>query len=104
LQYNTADILNAIQEGQTAPQPQSPSNHRPDDRTLARYELLRQWRNSLAAERGVEPDVIISNHSLMDIARHNPRKMSTLTEIGVLGDWQRETYGKTLLNVLKNAP
>jgi ATP-dependent DNA helicase RecQ len=70
---------------------------------MLRYESLRQWRNDLAAQRGVEPDVIISNHTLMDIARYNPQTLQKLNQLGVLGDWQRETYGHTLLNVLKTA-
>lgn len=104
LRYNGNAILNAIKEGQTDRPPRHPSgNHRPDNNTLARYELLRQWRNNLAAERGVEPDVIINNNTLMDIARHNPKSLSTLTKMGVLGKWQQETYGKTLLKVLKTS-
>ena len=69
----------------------------------ARYEALRHWRNSIAAERGVEPDVIISNNILMDIARRNPKTLNTLTKMDVLGNWQFDTYGQTLLNVLKGA-
>lgn len=104
LQHDAQHILRAIYEGRTAPPPQYPSNHhRPDDETIARYEALRHWRNTLAAERGVEPDVIISNNALMDIARRNPKTLSTLTKMGVLGNWQFETYGQTLLNVLKRA-
>lgn len=104
LQHDAQHILRAIYEGRTAPPPQYPSNHhRPDDETIARYEALRHWRNTLAAERGVEPDVIISNNTLMDIARRNPKTLSTLTKMGVLGNWQFETYGQTLLNVLKRA-
>ena len=103
LQYNGPDILRTIREGRTAPYPQyqQPAHNGPDDRTLARYETLRKWRNNLAAQRGVEPDVIISNHNLMDIARRNPKSLNALTKMGVLGDWQFETYGKTLLKVLK---
>jgi ribonuclease D len=103
LQHNTTDILEAIQQGQAAPHPHTPNNHRPDDKILTRYEILRQWRNNLAARRGVEPDVIINNHTLMDIARHNPKTLGSLVKMDILGDWQCETYGKTLLNVLKNA-
>jgi ribonuclease D len=104
LQYNAADILKAIKDGQTAPPPHhSSNNYRPSDSTLTRYETLRQWRNNLAAERGVEPDVIISNHTLMDIARHNPKTLSTLVKMSVLGNWQVENYGEWLLQVLKNA-
>ncbi len=105
LQHNGSDILQAIRRGQTAPYPQyqqlNNHSHSPDDSTLARYETLRQWRNGLAAQRGVEPDVIISNQNLMNIARHNPKSLTALTKMGVLGNWQFETYGKTLLQVLK---
>jgi len=102
LQHNKHDILHAIERGQTAPTPRYPANHsRLDNRTLTRYENLRQWRNNLAAERGVEPDVIISNHTLMSIARNNPKTLDTLTQMGVLGEWQFEAYGETLLKVLK---
>jgi ribonuclease D len=69
---------------------------------LTRYEALRQWRNSVATERGVEPDVIISNNILMDIARRNPKSLGTLTRMGVLGNWQFEMYARSLLNVLKD--
>src|SRR6185503_458201 len=104
LQHNAQYILKTIQEGQMAPHPQYQStHHRPDEDTLTRYEALRHWRNNLAAERGVEPDVIISNNALMDIARRNPKTLSTLTKMGVLGNWQFENYGHTLLTVLKNA-
>ncbi|MBN1992773.1 MAG: HRDC domain-containing protein [Anaerolineae bacterium] len=104
LRYNTHDILQAIEKGQTAPPPHyshANNNHRPDDETLARYETLRHWRNNLAAERGVEPDVILSNDTLMDIARHNPQTLKALTQLESLGQWQGETYGQTLLRILK---
>jgi ribonuclease D len=103
LRYNSRDILQAIQTGQTAPPPQyvRANNHRPDDKTLARYETLRQWRNNLATERGVEPDVIVGNETLMDIARRNPKTPKALAKIKSLGQWQGETYGEALLTVLK---
>lgn len=102
LQYDGHHILKAIHQGKIAAPPPYPSNHhRPDDDTLIRYEALRQWRNNIAAERGVEPDVIINNNTLMDIARRNPKTLNTLTKMGVLGNWQFETYGQILLTVLK---
>lgn len=105
VRYDGTKLLKAIERGQNAPSPQYQSNqqHHPDNSTLSRYETLRQWRNSLAAQRGVEPDVIMSNSKLMDIARRNPKSLSALVKAGVLGDWQFETYGKTVLNVLKGA-
>jgi len=104
LRYNGTDILDAIETGKRASPPQyhPNNNHRPDEDTLARYESLRQWRNRLAAERGVEPDVIMSNETLMDIARRNPKKLKTLTRLKSLGEWQAETYGQAVMQVLRD--
>jgi ribonuclease D len=100
IHYNAPEILQAITDGLIAPLPHYHSpNHRPDDNILARYETLRRWRNDLAAQRGVEPDVILSNDTLMDVARRNPRTLAALT--AHLSQWQGETYGQALLNVLK---
>jgi ribonuclease D len=102
VRHNGADILKAIQNGQADPLPPQPvNNYRPDEATLARYENLRQWRNHLAAKRGVEPDIIINNHTLMEVARQNPKSLKTLANTGILSDWQCETYGKSLLQVLR---
>ena len=103
LKYNANEVLSAIQTGKTAPPPQyhPNNNHRPDDDTLTRYETLRQWRNNLASERGVEPDVIMSNDTLMDIARRNPRNFKALLKLKSLGEWQAETYGRAVLQVLQ---
>ena len=106
LKYNGQDILKAIQRGQDAPPPRYQAYHnnndRPDDKTLNRYEMLRHWRNTLASDRGVEPDVIISNDTLMHIARLNPRNLKALSRIKQLGSWQQEQYGQELLKVLRN--
>jgi ribonuclease D len=104
MRYNSQDILKAISKGQTAPLPhyQPGNHHRPDEETMIRYETLRQWRNNLASERGVEPDVIMNNDTLMGIASHNPHSLTRLANIEILGDWQFETYGKQLIKVLKS--
>ncbi|NJN93676.1 MAG: ribonuclease D [Anaerolineales bacterium] len=103
LQHDAQHILKAIQDGLIAPPPQYHSNHhhRPDEDTIVRYEALRHWRNTVAAERGVEPDVIISNNTLMDIARYNPQTLTMLAHLGVLGNWQFDSYSQALLDVLK---
>jgi ribonuclease D len=105
LKHNSQDILSAIEKGEnnTPPRYHSHNDHRPDDETLSRYETLRHWRNTLASERGVEPDVIFSNGILMHIARHNPKSFNALSKLKGLGNWQREKYGKALLKVLRQA-
>ena len=69
---------------------------------MQRYETLRHWRNDLADKRGVEPDVIISNGTLMHIARHNPKNINALVAMNTLGNWQQENYGLALLRALEN--
>ena len=64
------------------------------------YEALRTWRNNLAKARNVEPDVILSNNTLMALAKRAPRTPQALAGVGALDDWQRKTYGDDLLRVL----
>ena len=68
---------------------------------LARYEHLRAWRNAFAANRGVEPDVILPNDALKAIARLNPASIAELQAAGILGDWQFSTYAETIIEKLK---
>jgi ribonuclease D len=96
-------LLKAIAKGLKAPLPSYPHNqrNRPDHETLARYEALRAWRKSAAEARNVEPDVILSNSTLMALAKRAPRSAKALAEVGALDDWQRRTYGDELLRVLR---
>lgn len=99
-----ANLLNAIARGLKAPFPSYPRNQNnyPGDEIMARYEALRAWRNGLAKVRNVEPDVILPNSTLMALAKHAPRTAQELTEIEALDDWQRQTYGEDLVQVLKD--
>ncbi len=102
LQHYIPDILKAIEVGQQAPYPNYPRSHqRVDEDTMFRYEMLRQWRNDLAVQRGVEPDVIISNHCLMNIAQQNLQTIKTLEKTGILSEWQLKNYGTMVIEVLQ---
>ncbi len=84
------------------PPPRPPYNHRrPDHDIENRYESLRQWRKQHCASRGVEPDVIMSNHALRQLAQHNPTSMAQLDTISTLGEWERKTYGPEIVAVLR---
>lgn len=69
---------------------------------VVRYEHLRNWRNTLAEDRGVEPGVILSNNDLKAVAKSNPETVAELKTQHVLGEWQCETYGQTLIDELRN--
>jgi ribonuclease D len=101
-QHEGAKLLEAIAKGLSAPPPCHPRNRHNhlSDETVALYEALRAWRNNLAKARNVEPDVILSNNTLMALAKKAPRTPQALAGVEVLDDWQRKTYGDDLLRVL----
>jgi ATP-dependent DNA helicase RecQ len=97
-------LIQAIQNGGKVPPPRPRRRNGPrmSDIGVARYEALRAWRKDLAVVRGVEPDVILSNHILMELAQHPPNDAHALAQMDCLDDWQRKTYGAALLQVLNS--
>jgi ribonuclease D len=95
-----AALLDAVTRGRKDPIPTPP--HRPpiDQAVSARYEALRAWRKQAAAARGVEPDVIVGNAVLMELAHRRPRTLDQLPALPWFGEWRRSTYGPALLQVL----
>ncbi len=97
-------VLQAIALGQRTQPPspfQSSRHRRPDPEVIARYEALRAWRKRCAARRGVEPDVILSNATLMTLARRRPKTLKDLEKLGILGPVKRREYGEEILRVLR---
>jgi ribonuclease D len=94
-------ILDVIQKAREAPPPAQPKRpKRPSDRVLNRYEKLHTWRKNRARKRGVESDVIISRHTLWEIAEKNPNSPAELAKINSLGTWRNRTYGPEILEIL----
>ncbi|MDY7042040.1 MAG: HRDC domain-containing protein [Chloroflexota bacterium] len=97
-------LLDAIRQGRNAPPPQPrPRPRRPANATLERYEALRRWRKRRAAKRGVEPDVIMSNDVLFELAKRSPADLDALATLDLLGSWKLETYGAEVVAVLRRA-
>ncbi|MCO6450821.1 MAG: HRDC domain-containing protein, partial [Caldilineales bacterium] len=98
-------ILKAIQAGQRRQPPAPPErnhNQRPDDETLARYERLREWRTRTAETRGVDPDVVLTNQVLMEIARSKPADLASLTACKSLSPWKLDAYGVEIVAICEN--
>jgi ribonuclease D len=96
-------ILHAIAAGQRHPQrltSRPTGEERPDPALLERYERLRRWRKARAALRNVEPDVLISNGALMELARRRPADLESLQRLDLLAETQLENYGAELLAAL----
>jgi ribonuclease D len=105
------ELLSAIRQGairpltwseRIRPQPNhGRSNGRPSAACQARFEALRAWRNTAAGSRGVEPDMVLTNQVLWDVASHNPRCRADLGHIEALARWQAEEFGEDLLRVIQ---
>ncbi len=103
IQRYGAALLEAVARGHKDPLPAPPEYHLPDPNALARYEKLRAWRKQAAAKRNVEPDVIVSNAVLMDLAYRQPRTVADLPTLPGLGAWRKKTYGQAIIDVLAAA-
>lgn len=102
--HSARSLLKIIREGQQTPIPSPPERtygHRPDNGALARYDRLRAWRSRIAEQRGVDPDVILTNQVLMAIARANPADLASLQSTGLLGPWKLNAYGPEIARSLK---
>jgi ribonuclease D len=103
LHRHADDLLAAIREGEavdleTIRKPVKPRTPRD---VSNRYEKLRTWRKDVAAERGVEPDIVIGKDSLMALATAHPSTPEQLQAVPEIDDWERDRYGDALLQILK---
>ncbi|HSD83385.1 MAG TPA: HRDC domain-containing protein, partial [Anaerolineae bacterium] len=95
-----AALLEAVARGSKDPSPTPPHRAQINPDISARYEALRAWRKQVAAQRGVEPDVIVSNAVLMEMAQRRPRTLDQLPALPWFGEWRRKTYGPAMLHVI----
>ena len=93
-------LLEAVARGRREPPPVPPERRPPLPDVLLRYEKLRAWRKQMAARRNVEPDVIVGNAVLMDLAHRRPRTVADLPDLPWFGPWRRRTYGPALIDTL----
>jgi len=78
-------------------------NGRPSAACQARFESLRAWRNATAEERGVEPDIVLTNSALWAVACRNPTCQADLSDGDMLAPWQVNEFGNDLLAVMRRA-
>lgn len=95
-------ILSLLQTSDLDPIIQPEYTAKPPEAVLQRYEHLRSWRNTTAKARGVEPDVILTNDTLMAIAKANPASHTELAAENILGPWQFQAYANTIIKQLRD--
>ena len=97
-------ILAALARGRSAPPPRPPTPEPVDPAVLTRYDQLRRWRKAVAAERGVESDIVLPREVLWDIARAAPRTLPALEPVLACLPWRLHAYGPAVLTSLWGAP
>ncbi|MGB5047805.1 MAG: HRDC domain-containing protein, partial [Caldilineaceae bacterium] len=98
------EVLEAVRLGQQRPTPPFPEPTARPEQLLsnaerARYDSLRQWRTTTANERGVDPDIVFNNDTLLQIATRQPATLEALQEIAAIGPWKARTYGPAVLAI-----
>lgn len=66
-----------------------------------RFEALRHWRTAVAEQRGVQPDIVFTNSTLLAIAQLEPKSADDLLAVPEIGPWKARTYGPAILATLK---
>lgn len=96
-------ILAALERARSMEPPPRPCGEPSDPAVLARYDKLRQWRKAVAAERGVESDIILPREILWEVARVAPRSLQALEPLMPCLPWRFRTYGASILRCLWGA-
>ena len=96
------EVLEAVRLGRERPAPPFPEASVRPEQVLsaserARYDALRQWRTETATARGVDPDIIFNNDTLLQIATQRPASSEELQKIAAIGPWKARTYGAAVL-------
>ena len=101
-----AEILRAVARGKERPLPELPMPAPRPETLLNRrdqriFQSLRQWRSATSEARGVDPDIVFSNDLLLQIVERKPGTVEDLSSIPAIGGWKAETYGPSILQLLK---
>lgn len=98
-----ARLQEAIEAGLAAEPPRPPVDRGPSREVMARFEALRAWRKAAAAERGVDPDLVVGKDALMAVAIADPHTSEELRACEALDEWELPRYGAAVLRALRAA-
>lgn len=98
-------ILASVSGGARRPLPPLPKpTLRPElmlsHRDQARFEQLRRWRTARARARGVSPEIVFNNDTLLEIVQRTPHTQDDLLAIPGVTPWKAATYGAEVFAVL----
>jgi ribonuclease D len=67
-----------------------------------RLRALKAWRDVKAKKLAIAPAMLFNKTLLGTIAAENPQNMKTLGEIAGIKNWQKNEFGREIINVLAN--
>ena len=102
VQYYGQDIIGAIKRGRENEIPAPPPNHSPSAELAERYTVLHAWRRDRAEERDLDSSLILSKHTLWELARTMPQTMDELKAIDGMREWRLNAYGEEILKLIKH--
>ncbi len=100
------ELIAAIEIGLALPEdelprfPRGPRRPPPDPAFDERLQALKNRRNALAEEYGLQPGVLCPNGTLEAIVRMMPDDVEAMAAIPELREWQRKEFGGELLKAL----
>jgi ATP-dependent DNA helicase RecQ len=62
------------------------------------FEALRKWRRDAARQHNVPPYVVLTDASLMHLAKARPTSESSLTAISGIGEKKRQMWGEAIVD------
>ena len=65
-----------------------------------RINGLKEWRRQKSKELHMTPYLILSNRTIMDLAREKPKKLDELSLIDGIGEKKLELYGREILKTI----
>jgi ribonuclease D len=98
-------LLDAVRRARALPEEELPRIERsarlPRDPAFdARVERLKEARNRVAAELGLDPGVLCGRSTLEAVARAHPKERAGLAHVSELRRWQVAALGEALLEAL----
>ncbi len=64
------------------------------------FLALKEWRNDLAAEKGVPPYLLFTNNQLKKIALEKPKTMDELKNIHMVSSKKAQEYGEAIFKII----
>lgn len=66
-----------------------------------RVNALRDWRDQEAARLGLDPSLLLNKALMREIAIHNPRCKQDLHQVPQVHQWQVDTFGDQIVEIVK---